>query len=53
MHLCALCASTDVNECSADADACGQGHCVNVIGSFECQCATGYRVGQHGRCEGD
>jgi len=40
-----------VNEC-ADGEVCGQGHCVNVPGSFECLCAAGYRVGRDGRCEG-
>lgn len=42
---------TDTDEC-ATGNACGEGHCVNVVGSFECHCATGYAPGRDGRCEG-
>jgi len=42
----------DTDECAA-GNICGEGHCVNFVGSFECQCAAGYTPGRDGRCEGN
>ncbi|XP_014673762.1 PREDICTED: fibrillin-1-like [Priapulus caudatus] len=33
----------DVDECAGSSDMCGShGNCVNTLGSFTCQCETGY-----------
>lgn len=34
----------DVNECRADAEICGPGHCENTLGSFLCRCDDGFSV---------
>ncbi|KAL3310966.1 hypothetical protein Ciccas_010459 [Cichlidogyrus casuarinus] len=35
---------TDIDECSLDANKCGQGHkCINTEGQYQCQCAEGYK----------
>lgn len=36
------CLSSDVDEC-ADADTCSQ-ICINLIGSFKCECNAGYEL---------
>lgn len=48
-HLCTLgpsqpCAPpTDIDECSLSDSLCPRGQCVNVIGSFQCSCHTGFQ----------
>jgi len=43
---------TDVDEC-AKPDACGahSNGCTNMIGTYECQCESGY-VNQDNKCVG-
>ena len=51
--LCPLC-SADVNECSKQ-DICGVGgQCINLPGSYKCQCHSGFRSKSHRHpvCEG-
>ncbi|CAF3955011.1 unnamed protein product, partial [Adineta steineri] len=33
----------DVNECTNNSTLCGNGVCINVIGSYTCNCSSGYR----------
>jgi hypothetical protein len=33
---------TDVDECSNNSYCSSNGHCVNTVGSFYCQCDNGY-----------
>ena len=41
----------DIDECTADTDGCEQ-QCMNTLGSFECQCSSGYVLSSDGRtCE--
>lgn len=32
----------DINECN-DSTICGNGVCINTIGSYTCNCSTGYK----------
>ena len=42
----------DINECSSNNGGCQQ-ICVNEIGSFHCECTTGYMpVGDGSICQG-
>ncbi|XP_029108624.1 fibrillin-2 isoform X1 [Scleropages formosus] len=34
----------DVNECAENPGICYNGHCVNMDGSFRCECAVGYTL---------
>ena len=34
---------SDINECSLNSSICGSGICVNLIGSYTCNCTVGYR----------
>lgn len=34
---------TDVDECSLSDSLCPHGHCVNVIGAFQCSCHAGFQ----------
>lgn len=35
----------DINECEGDATKlCGNGECINIVGSYFCQCEDGYSV---------
>ena len=36
--------NADVDECAEDTSGCSQ-QCNNTIGSFECSCTDGYRLG--------
>jgi hypothetical protein len=46
------CAYTDIDECTADTDGCGQ-VCTNTDGSFTCSCNSGYTLDSNGRtCNG-
>ncbi|CAF1151504.1 unnamed protein product [Rotaria sp. Silwood1] len=33
----------DENECSLNSSLCGNGVCINLIGSYTCNCSSGYR----------
>ncbi|ELU08766.1 hypothetical protein CAPTEDRAFT_228894 [Capitella teleta] len=33
---------TDVNECAADVNPCGNGRCINKFNGFACECDPGY-----------
>lgn len=35
---------SDINECQVLPDLCGNGQCVNTIGSFRCHCNVGYKT---------
>ena len=39
--------STDINECETNNGRCNQ-TCVNEIGSFHCECDTGYTLNADG-----
>lgn len=44
--------ATDINECSLNPLLCAF-RCVNVVGSYECKCPTGYILREDGRmCKG-
>lgn len=36
--------SPDVNECDLSDNLCRNGHCVNMVGSYQCSCNTGYQA---------
>ena len=42
---------TDVNECAINNGGCA-GTCVNLIGGYECQCASGYVLSNNISCTG-
>lgn len=43
---------TDINECALNPLLCAF-RCVNVLGSYECKCPTGYILREDGRmCKG-
>jgi fibulin 1/2 len=46
-------ACEDIDECSHTSDLCNGGRiCINIIGSFRCDCPSGYKVAQvSGYCE--
>ena len=53
-HICALISHimTDINECSTNNGGC-QHSCINSVGSYECQCRSGYQLSSDGRsCPG-
>ena len=33
----------DINECTSNPSICGNGTCINEIGSYTCNCTRGYR----------
>ncbi|CAF4415936.1 unnamed protein product, partial [Rotaria sp. Silwood2] len=33
----------DINECQLNSSRCGNGICINLIGTFSCDCVNGYR----------
>ena len=43
----------DVNECNCSGFSCGNGTCVNTLGSYTCTCHIGYVFNPNKRvCEG-
>ena len=34
----------DVNECQLSENLCRNGHCVNMVGTYQCSCDTGYQA---------
>ena len=42
-HVC-----VDMNECSVDPSLCRGGSCINVPGSYSCQCPPGHELSQDG-----
>lgn len=35
----------DIDECASDRNACASNqNCINTLGSFECECKTGFTV---------
>jgi len=43
----------DINECFGPGAACRNGRCTNSLGSFTCECPTGYVLSYDGReCRG-
>ena len=43
----------DEDECSQISGLCGNGTCVNTVGSFLCNCHDGFRRDRRGYCEGE
>ena len=40
----------DIDECKElGIDACANGHCVNIVGSYKCECADGAVLDNTGR----
>ena len=33
----------DINECNLNSSLCGNGTCINLIGSYTCNCTSGFR----------
>ena len=45
--------SVDIDECELDAHGCDQ-HCINIPGSFMCNCFEGYVLNVDGyTCDGE
>ena len=49
--LCLIIIYLDIDECATNNGGCQQG-CVNIVGSYYCNCSEGYRLGDEGVCEG-
>lgn len=48
-----FCFVTDVDECRSLSDICMSGRCRNTIGSFRCDCYSGYQyTAERMACEG-
>jgi len=48
-----VCVCVDIDECSALRGACANGQCINMAGSYRCDCHSGYRPSNdHQRCIG-
>ena len=48
---CDICNATDVDECGDNTHNC-EHICVNVDGSYTCQCRNGYTLVNGGTCVG-
>lgn len=35
---------SDVNECQLSENLCKHGQCINMAGTFQCSCDTGYQA---------
>ena len=35
---------TDIDECDMSVRFCGNLHCLNTVGTYSCECKTGYKV---------
>jgi hypothetical protein len=42
----------DINECNLNSSLCGNGMCINLIGSYTCNCTNGYQF-DDGTCVGE
>ena len=42
---------SDINECELDNGGCDQ-TCMNINGSFECSCSSGYTLRNNAQCIG-
>jgi len=52
VNMC-VCLYADVDECSTVSGICDNGHCINMAGSFRCDCHSGYRPStDHKHCIG-
>jgi hypothetical protein len=44
----------DINECAENANACQNGYCVNLPGSYKCDCFDGFKTSYDGKqCIGE
>ena len=45
----------DIDECNGGASVCDQtrGGCLNVPGSYRCNCSDGYILGANNECKGE
>lgn len=45
----------DIDECAQNPSICGNGDCINTLGSFHCRCEDGYSVkpGEGPSCSDD
>lgn len=39
-----LLSTTDINECSLSDNLCRNGRCVNIIGTYQCACDSGFQA---------
>lgn len=43
----------DMDECTTRPGLCRNGTCVNLIGSYRCDCHTGFALTERGICQGN
>ena len=41
--LCIINFILDINECNLTSSLCGNGTCINLVGSYTCNCTNGFR----------
>lgn len=39
-----MCFLLDINECLKFPGICGNGYCINTLGSYRCRCNRGYKT---------
>lgn len=50
---CCLFFCSDIDECKGSEEVCPGHACINQVGSYRCECATGYNFNSISRtCEG-